>query len=207
MCMRNLHKNLRRDKHLRHYGRLQYGLFLKVNSAYWQHWIHRVSEWTLKKRWCSGALHFQQLATINLRRNTSTMCGTVMVLKAEGGITSLWGSKPANQSDISCQQILTGPQPGPGDSHGCPFRHFSTESLIATLEDDLQIRDPRILHEIKEAVSAKRFHIACTKVFEATHPSNGSLSESINHPNQYFESSFALVENKRAEIWRLMFCY
>lgn len=30
MCMRNLHENLRRDRHLKHFGRLQYGLFLKV---------------------------------------------------------------------------------------------------------------------------------------------------------------------------------
>lgn len=29
-CMRNLHECLRRDKHLKHFGRLQYGLFLKV---------------------------------------------------------------------------------------------------------------------------------------------------------------------------------
>ncbi|OLL24461.1 DNA primase large subunit [Neolecta irregularis DAH-3] len=29
LCMRNLHLNLRKDKHLKHYGRLQYGLFLK----------------------------------------------------------------------------------------------------------------------------------------------------------------------------------
>lgn len=50
-----------------------------------------------------------------------------------------------------------------------------------------------------EAVSAKHFHIACTKVFEATHPADGSLSESINHPNQYFETSFALAENKGIE--------
>jgi DNA primase large subunit len=33
LCMRNLHKSLRRDKHLKHYGRLQYGLFLKVKTT------------------------------------------------------------------------------------------------------------------------------------------------------------------------------
>lgn len=30
LCMRNLHGSLRKDHHLKHYGRLQYGLFLKV---------------------------------------------------------------------------------------------------------------------------------------------------------------------------------
>lgn len=31
MCMRHLHEGLRRDRHLKHFGRLQYGLFLKVS--------------------------------------------------------------------------------------------------------------------------------------------------------------------------------
>lgn len=30
MCMRNLHDTLRKERKLKHYGRLQYGLFLKV---------------------------------------------------------------------------------------------------------------------------------------------------------------------------------
>lgn len=33
MCMRNLHDNLRKDKHLKHAGRLQYTLFLKVITS------------------------------------------------------------------------------------------------------------------------------------------------------------------------------
>ena len=33
-CMRNLHDCLRRDKHLKHQGRLQYGLFLKVRTSF-----------------------------------------------------------------------------------------------------------------------------------------------------------------------------
>lgn len=31
MCMRALHDNLQRDNHLKYFGRLQYGLFLKVS--------------------------------------------------------------------------------------------------------------------------------------------------------------------------------
>jgi len=73
------------------------------------------------------------------------------------------------------------------------------DNLIATLEDDLHIRDARILREVRDAVTAKHFHIACTKVFEATHPANGSLVESINHPNHYFETSYGLTDVKAAE--------
>ena len=33
LCMRHLHDSLRSDRHLKHYGRLQYGLFLKVRYS------------------------------------------------------------------------------------------------------------------------------------------------------------------------------
>ena len=35
LCMRHLHDCLRRDRHLKHFGRLQYGLFLKVRINSW----------------------------------------------------------------------------------------------------------------------------------------------------------------------------
>ncbi len=34
ICMRTLHESLQRDNHLKHFGRLQYGLFLKVCLPY-----------------------------------------------------------------------------------------------------------------------------------------------------------------------------
>lgn len=45
LCMRHLHENLRRDKHLKHFGRLQYGLFLKVRMK-----NHKNSELTCVSR-------------------------------------------------------------------------------------------------------------------------------------------------------------
>lgn len=33
LCMRNMHDNLRKDRHLKHFERLNYGLFLKVRVS------------------------------------------------------------------------------------------------------------------------------------------------------------------------------
>ena len=52
----------------------------------------------------------------------------------------------------------------------------------------------RLLKEIKEAVAGKHFHVACTKVFEATNSLHASLPETISHPNQYFEHNMALAQ-------------
>ena len=50
MCMRNLHGNLRRNHHLKHFGRLQYGLFLKVGRRF-VHWKTRPSYELVHRLW------------------------------------------------------------------------------------------------------------------------------------------------------------
>ncbi|KAG5513910.1 hypothetical protein PMAC_000532 [Pneumocystis sp. 'macacae'] len=172
LCQRNLHLNLRRDKHLRHFGRLQYGLFLKgigldVEEAlvFWRKSFSNMSDERFNKEYRYNVRH-----SYGLEGNRK------------------------NYKPYSCQQILTGPQPGTGDSHGCPFRHFSIENLNASLEN-IGIHDPKVLKEINDAVIERHYHIACTKVFEFTHPSVGILQESISHPNQYFDNSYALIKN------------
>ena len=100
----------------------------------------------------------------------------------------------------SCQQIILGPQPGAGDAHGCPFRTFGIDNLVASCQS-LGINDTRQLREIQDAIQGKHYHVACTKVWEYTHPGyKEGLVESISHPNQYFERSIALEKEQVAEV-------
>ncbi|CCM02355.1 uncharacterized protein FIBRA_04450 [Fibroporia radiculosa] len=172
MCMRNLHDNLRRDRHLKHFGRLQYGLFLKVLGlsideaiAFWRRSFSNIQDDKFNKEYRYNIRHSYGL---------------------EG--------KRANYAAKSCQQILTADQPSTGDSHGCPYRHFSSDNLQTALlsmysSQGLSAADlPGILQNVKSG----HYHVACTRVFEITHGSKGvkkgegvGAGESVTHPNQY----------------------
>lgn len=99
----------------------------------------------------------------------------------------------------SCQQILTTNQPGTQDSHGCPFRHFSPDTLssflISTYPQWFDRSGPE-LREVMDQVKGSHYHLACTRVFEVTHGvtkgeglGNG---EGVTHPNKYTDHSRAL---------------
>ena len=108
----------------------------------------------------------------------------------------------------SCQQMLTSHLPGAGDCHGCPFRSFSTTQLTATLQQSF----PRLTQvEQKEIIEQKEkmhFHVACTRLFEASHglpkgrginPNAASgISDSVTHPCAYVDMSRAW-EKARAD--------
>ncbi|KAI0665152.1 DNA primase large subunit [Cubamyces menziesii] len=183
-CMRNLHMCLRRDKHLKHFGRLQYGLFLKVLGlsieealVFWRKSFSKIQDDKFNKEYRYNIRHSYGL---------------------EG--------KRANYAAKSCQQILMSDQPGPGDSHGCPYRHFSADNLQSALltmygEHGLTSGD---MQEIMSTVKAGHYHVACTRVFEITHARQGVKKgegvgggESVTHPNQYAARSREL--EKKAE--------
>lgn len=85
-------------------------------------------------------------------------------------------------------------QPSSGDSHGCPYRHFSPDNLQTALlsmysGQGLTSAD---LPEIMQIVKGGHYHVACTRVFEITHAKYGIKKdngvgdgESVTHPNQY----------------------
>jgi DNA primase large subunit len=96
-------------------------------------------------------------------------------------------------------QIITGSQPGPGQSHGCPFRHYSETNLSAALSTTYRLSslDQK---EILAAVKNKHFHVACTRLFEIQHASNGVVKgeglgkgDMVDHPNKFFERSRKVI--------------
>ncbi|KAK9237296.1 eukaryotic and archaeal DNA primase, large subunit-domain-containing protein [Lipomyces kononenkoae] len=174
LCMRTLHTALRRDSHLRYFGRQQYGLFLKgiglsVEEAL-GFWRSSFSKCTDEK--------FNKEYRYNIRHNYG-----------------LEGNR-RNYKPRSCAQILTDAAPGANEHHGCPYRHFSEDNLVAALQG-LGVSDQGVLRGVREDVRNKQYHVACTRVFEATHKAPGVNSpvgvgvgmESVTHPNLYYDRS------------------
>ncbi|EPS43941.1 hypothetical protein H072_2062 [Dactylellina haptotyla CBS 200.50] len=186
LCMRNLHTAVRRDKHLKHFGRLQYGLFLKglglsIDEAivFWRQAFSKFTDDQFNKEY-----------RYNIRHSYG--------LQGAG----------RNYKPYSCQQILMEHPPGTGDNHGCPYRHFSPDNLNMVLGSIMGVEDRSVLQGVKQDVGAKKFHLACNRVFEHLHEkelkrekdANGGSSgrETIIHPNEYFDRSWSLKNPDKA---------
>lgn len=109
--MRTLHEKLRDAHHLKHMGRMQYGLFLKgIGVSLEDALIFWRSEFTR----IMTDKQFDSNYAYNVRHNYGQ----------EG--------KRTDYTPYSCLKIITG-NVGPGESHGCPFRHFDANNLRGTL--------------------------------------------------------------------------
>ncbi|CAD6887808.1 unnamed protein product [Tilletia controversa] len=177
MCMRHLQETLTEKKHLKHFGRLQYNLFLKEMG-----------------------LPIEE-ALVFWRRSFAGMTDDKFNKEHKYNIRHGYGleGRRMNYPAKSCARILTQDQPGPQDSHGCPFRHFSPQNLSAGLSSLYNIPASEQA-EILTAVKAGHYHVGCTRLFELTHKKVGvkrgggvdGKGESVSHPNRYFERSFGL---------------
>lgn len=106
--MQLLHDNLKINHHLKHFGRLQYGLFLKgigfsleESMEFWKkHFCKKIPEDKFEKDYA-----------YNIRHS--------------------YGQEGKRNDYIpwSCTKIQNASMPSQGEHHGCPYRTFSEEKL------------------------------------------------------------------------------
>jgi len=164
LCMRNLLEKLQENHHLKHMGRMQFGLFLKGIGvsledalAFWRSEFTRIM----------GVDKFEKGYAYNIRHNYGK----------EG--------KRADYTPYSCMKIIMGVV-NAGEHQGCPFRHFDQEHLKYNLT--AHGVTATAVNEIIRLIKDGHYQIACRKHFEVTHP-NSQFELMINHPNQYFDES------------------
>ncbi|KAJ3180026.1 hypothetical protein HDU87_002249 [Geranomyces variabilis] len=190
-CMRNLHSALRRDHHLKHVARLQFGLFLKgvgmpLEEAliFWRSAFAKITD-----------DQFQKSYAYNVRYNYGL----------EG--------KRTNYTPYSCVKIITSNQPAPSDVHGCPFKEFSKNDLRLMMKG-YGVGDA-VSADVARLAKDGHYQVACTRLYESTGgrahraanaalaagAADGSISgggtegggvamvQTVEHPNQWFDMS------------------
>jgi DNA primase large subunit len=179
LCMSQLHQGLQSDHKLKHWGRLQYGLFLKGAGL------------TME----DSMLFFQ-------KEFTKIMSPEKFQKEYAYNIRHMYGKegKRTDYTPYNCSKIILGnPPQGSGEHHGCPFKHYDDEHLSSLLQK-LRIgqgdRDAILNHK-----QMKNFSLACIKHFEATHPNYSSVKDlPLNgvgdHPNAWFAASVKYREAK-----------
>uniref|UniRef100_A0A3B1K2V8 DNA primase large subunit n=1 Tax=Astyanax mexicanus TaxID=7994 RepID=A0A3B1K2V8_ASTMX len=170
LCMRQLHKSLRENHHLRHGGRMQYGLFLKGIGL------------TLEQ-----ALQFWRSEFIRGKVDADKFDKAYAY-----SIRHMFGKegKRTDYTPYSCMKVILSNPPSQGDYHGCPFRHSDPELLKQKLQS--YKLSPSGIVQILELVKGMHYQLACQKYFELTHNIEDA-GFSLNHPNQYFMESQRLL--------------
>ena len=172
LCMSQLHAGLKRDHKLKHWGRLQYGLFLK-----------------------GAGLSMEESLLFFQREFGKIMTAEQFNKNYSYNIRHMYGKegKRASYTPYNCTKIILGNPPNAGDNHGCPYRHYDDEHLSA-LMTKMRIGGPADRAEILAHKRQKNYQLACLKHFEVTHPQatstkGVSLDGVGNHPNAWFSAS------------------
>jgi DNA primase large subunit len=176
LCMSELHRGLERDHKLKHWGRLQYGLFLK------------------------GAGMSMEESLLFFQRAFAKVTSPEGFQKQYAyGIRHMYGKegKRASYTPYPCPKIILGNPPQSGDHHGCPFRHYDDNHLAQVL-GSLSLGDKNAILSLKKN---HNYQLACAKHFEVLHPHAAStpdvqLDNVGNHPNAWFAASVSYHSKK-----------
>ena len=164
-CMKFLHEKLGEDHHLKHYGRLQYGLFTKGIGLSMD---ESMSFWKKKFYPKIDGEKFDKQYSYNIRHSYGK----------EG--------KRTDYTPWACSKIIS-QVPGAGEYHGCPFKYFKDDVMSDFLLKKYHLNSDQLL-PIMDKKREGASQVACIKLWDATHKVD-TKDNVGNHPNAYFSSS------------------
>jgi DNA primase large subunit len=175
LCMKQLHRKFRENHHLKFDGRVQYRVFLK-------------------------GLGFSVHDSILFFRNefTKVIPATKFDREYVYHIRHSYGLEGSRKdyAPMDCQKIILGAAPRHGQYHGCPFKHWDSN----TLESELRRMGvtPSRAEAIATTASQGRHERACASLFEVLHrrpyrpvgsAEGDAAVASHMHPNQWVLAS------------------
>ncbi|XP_011701144.1 PREDICTED: DNA primase large subunit-like isoform X2 [Wasmannia auropunctata] len=164
LCMRVLHKALRKNHHLTHGGRVQYSLFLK-----------------------GIGLSLSDSMTFWKDEFTKVMDEAVFNKEHRYTVRFVYGREGSRRDyqPYTCLRIMESSTVGPRDYHGCPYKYM----LHDILEDELTDCGFNALEksEIVKLSKDGHYSAACNKYYEIKHD---CFNDTVfKHPNIYFNES------------------
>ena len=144
-CMKVLYQYLKREHHLKHYGRLQFALFLKAIGMPFE---DALKFW--KGEFCQKMTpdKFHKEYEYNIRHSYGRV------------------GKMTDYSSQGCSKLAHMPQPAAQEHHGCPFRHMNQEDLVKVLLS--YGLNPLELQPILEKAEMHQ-QVACIRLFKTVH--------------------------------------
>lgn len=164
--MQVVHRDLTKNSHLKHDGRLQYSLFLKGVGLSLE---ESLNFWKKKFAKKTPEDKFEKEYAYNFRHTYGQ----------EG--------KRVDYPPYNCIKIQNMKIPSQGETHGCPFKLFSEDNLRKLLnEQGLSSLD---IEKIVDKKKNHEFSVACMRYYEAKHPNDDKQEKVGKSPNGYFMSS------------------
>jgi DNA primase large subunit len=165
LCMAQLQMALKKENHLKHWGRLQYGLFLKGAGLSLE-----------------DALVYFERMFVGKDFNKEYAYNVRHMYGKEG--------KRANYPPYGCAKVINSNAPNANENHGCPYKHTTVQDVTMML-NKLGIAPSKQKGIIAQQQS-HNYQLACVEHFKAVHPNappSVMANDFGNHPNAWFISS------------------
>jgi len=163
LCMAQLQIALGREKHLKHWGRLQYGLFLKGAGLSLE----------------DALAYFERMFT-----------GKDFNKEYSYNFRHMYGKEGKRQSypPYTCSKIINSNAPNANEHHGCPYKH-STIQEVSSMLSKLGVA-PSQQKPIMAQQKSHNYQLACVEHFKAVYPGVTATENNFgNHPNAWLASS------------------